>query len=89
MGLVVGVVLLKVLVRLNENCSTSTLIACVRMQISAFHFCPLSHPITAIYDLSYGETEMALGRVSTAPFEWSNPKQPFLYSIHEECVAMC
>ncbi|KAG0504363.1 hypothetical protein KC19_11G077200 [Ceratodon purpureus] len=29
-------------------------------KISAFHFCPLRHPITAIYDLSYGETEMAL-----------------------------
>ena len=30
-------------------------------QISAFHFCPLRFPITAVLDLSYGETEMALG----------------------------
>lgn len=29
-------------------------------KISAFHFCPLSCPITVIYDLSYGENETAL-----------------------------
>jgi hypothetical protein len=35
-------------------------------KISAFHFCPLSHPVTAIYDLSYGETEIDLVKSRTA-----------------------
>ncbi|CAK9872819.1 unnamed protein product [Sphagnum jensenii] len=29
-------------------------------KVCAFHFCPLSCPITTIYDLSYGESEIAL-----------------------------
>lgn len=54
--------------------STNLQVQCVCMQISAFHFCPLSIPVTAIYDLSYGETEIALGRVFTSPLKLVNAR---------------
>lgn len=53
------------------------------VQISAFHFCPLSCPITVIYDLSYGENETALGKVFTLTRKYcQNKKQHLLCTIH-------
>lgn len=48
---------------MNVLLSSVTLKVLLLLQLVPYHFCPpgFLHPITAIYELTYGETEMKQG----------------------------